>query len=172
METKLFCNCCQEKLTLENCYTSKDKKYKNRNGFLHKCKSCGDAYRKRYFENNEEAQKRHRLYEAKRRLSNREKYLWNNARNRAKSKDIEFNIDISDVLIPDLCPVFGTPMISSDGNTMGSKDKAPSLDRIDPNKGYIKGNIIVMSNRANLLKSNGTLEEFELLLSWLKKQKE
>jgi hypothetical protein len=48
-------------------------------------------------------------------------------------------------------------------------DNSYSLDRIDSNKGYVKGNVWVISRRANVIKNNATLEELELLTNNLKK---
>src|SRR6266481_1415047 len=48
-------------------------------------------------------------------------------------------------------------------------DRTPSLDRIDPSKGYIKGNIAVISFRANRLKGNATLDEIRKVINYLKK---
>jgi hypothetical protein len=47
---------------------------------------------------------------------------------------------------------------------------SPSLDRIDPSRGYIPGNVQVISNRANLLKRDGTLREIVLLGRWATEQ--
>ena len=44
---------------------------------------------------------------------------------------------------------------------------SPSLDRIDNTKGYVPGNLQVISYRANQLKSDGTLEEFRKLVAHL-----
>lgn len=85
--------------------------------------------------------------------------LWYRAKSRAKKARIPFDIDIDDIEIPLVCPVLGTPM------------DVPSLDKHEPSLGYIKGNIVVMSNRANVLKNNGTIEEFEKLLAYLKSYK-
>jgi hypothetical protein len=57
--------------------------------------------------------------------------LFNAAKTRATAKGREFSIEVTDIHIPALCPVFKTPMVS------------PSVDRIDSSKGYIKGNASV-----------------------------
>jgi hypothetical protein len=93
------------------------------------------------------------------------KYLLQSAKSRAKKKGWEFNLEESDIVIPEVCPVLGIPLtLRNDGN----KDSSPSLDRIDSNKGYIKGNIQIISWRANNLKADGTLEEFIKLVEFMK----
>jgi len=47
-------------------------------------------------------------------------------------------------------------------------DNVPSVDRIDPTKGYIKGNVEVISWRANHLKNNATVEELEAIVNYMK----
>lgn len=89
-----------------------------------------------------------------------EYYLWNSARSRSKKKNLEFSIEVEDIIIPKLCPVFNVEMIV---NT----EYAPSLDRKNSSKGYTKDNISVISRRANVIKNNATLEELRLLVSWL-----
>ena len=48
---------------------------------------------------------------------------------------------------------------------------SPTLDKTIPALGYVPGNIAVISWRANRLKNNGTLEELEALVEWMRKQK-
>lgn len=89
------------------------------------------------------------------------------AKYRAAQKGLEFTIDKEDVIIPDVCPLLGIPLICHRGK--GSQQgNSPSLDRIDPTKGYIKGNVWVISNRANTLKNDASLQELELLVENLK----
>ena len=83
--------------------------------------------------------------------------LWSRAKFRAKQKGREFNITKEDIVIPDICPLLGTPM------------ESPSLDRIDSSKGYIKDNVWVISNRANTLKNDATLTELKTLVENLEK---
>lgn len=78
------------------------------------------------------------------------------------ARGIEFNITAEDVPdFPSHCPVLGIPLLFIQRDKGGWYDDNPSIDRIDPTKGYIKGNIRVISNRANRLKCNATLEELE-----------
>lgn len=95
---------------------------------------------------------------AKWRQSNREQRMHAAAKLRAKKKSIVFTITIDDIVIPELCPVFGTPLV------LGTKHafrNAPSLDRIDPKGGYTPDNIWVISQRANAVKNDGTPDEHE-----------
>jgi hypothetical protein len=85
------------------------------------------------------------------------------ARDRAPKLGIQVDIELSDVVVPAVCPVFGTPF------EVGHRDRAASLDRTDPSKGYVKGNVRVISFRANRLKSNATLQELKALVAWLEK---
>jgi hypothetical protein len=96
---------------------------------------------------------------------NKHRILLTKAKNRAKQKNIEFNIDISDVVIPNKCPVLGIDIITN-GTTKWT-DNSPTIDRIDNDKGYIKGNISVISHKANRLKSSSTIEELKKIVKYM-----
>ena len=97
------------------------------------------------------------------------KSMWWRAKKRSESKGIEFNIELSDIKIPDTCPVFNFKFEISSGK--GPSDKSPSLDRIDVSKGYIKGNIQVISFKANRMKSDCNVYDVEKLLCFMKTMK-
>lgn len=78
------------------------------------------------------------------------------ARQRARNANIPFEIQEFDIVIPKLCPVLEIPLFRKP-KSVGPN--SPSLDRIVPNLGYVKGNIMVISNLANTMKSNATLEQ-------------
>ena len=82
-------------------------------------------------------------------------YLLRIARARAKLKGLAFDIAAADLAIPEVCPLLG---IRIDPFTE-VEDFHPSLDRLDNTKGYVKGNVFVVSYRANLLKNNATADE-------------
>ena len=89
--------------------------------------------------------------------------MWMRARQRAKKRGITFTIRVSDIVIPKLCPVLGIELHTGRrGNPNG-----PSLDRFNNRKGYVRGNIRVISNRANSLKKDGTLSEFKALVKYM-----
>lgn len=87
----------------------------------------------------------------------------NNAKINAKKKGREFSIAAEDIDIPLKCPVLGIPL------EFGGKqrDCSASIDRIDSSKGYIKGNVQVISWKANNLKGSATLEELRLMVKYL-----
>lgn len=91
------------------------------------------------------------------------------AKSRAKKSKIPFTISLSDLVIPERCPVFGIPLFWGTGHC---SDNSPSLDQIIPGKGYTPGNIQIISHRANTSKSNLSFEEFEKLYIYWKSQRE
>jgi hypothetical protein len=105
------------------------------------------------------------------REKNPEHYIFNKAKTRARKCGFEFNIEVSDIIIPKYCPILGIELKFEKRDTHGGPrdwPNSPSLDRIDNTKGYIKGNIMVISCRANVLKSDGTPEEFRKLYNFFK----
>ena len=87
--------------------------------------------------------------------------MYHNAQYRAKKKGIPFTISMEDIVIPETCPLLGIPLVS----TNNKRDpRNPSLDQIDPGKGYTPDNIQVISSRANWLKADATLQELKTLV--------
>lgn len=84
--------------------------------------------------------------------------LWRSAKSRAYHKDLPFDITPEDIKIPTHCPVLGIPLFAGQGK-MG--DNSPSLDRKIPERGYVKGNVWVISNRANRIKNDATAAELQ-----------
>lgn len=78
------------------------------------------------------------------------------AKRRARDLGIECSIRLDDVVVPERCPVLGVPLVVNRG-TCGPD--SPTLDRIDPAKGYVPGNVLVVSLRANTIKNNATPHE-------------
>lgn len=93
--------------------------------------------------------------------------LLQSARSRAAKKNLDFTIELADITIPTTCPVLGISLSRKGAGAV--KENSPSIDRIDPAKGYVKGNIAIMSWRANMLKNNMTVEEARLLLAYLER---
>lgn len=97
--------------------------------------------------------------------ANPERTLLLTAKNRAKRKDIPFEITLEDIVIPIVCPITLAPLKKGEGKVSPT---SPTLDRIDNSRGYIPGNVAVISNRANSNKGDLTLEEIERLYLYSK----
>jgi hypothetical protein len=93
--------------------------------------------------------------------------LFSGARTRALAKGLDFLIKIDDIVIPAACPVLGRPMVRAKGRW---SDDSPTIDRLDPRRGYTVDNIRVISYRANRLKSDGTAVEHEKIAAWQRKE--
>ena len=89
------------------------------------------------------------------RAKNLQKVLLINAKRNAKNNNREFNLTIEDIIIPTHCPILGMPLTFGDTR----QDSSFSVDRIDNSKGYVKGNIRIMSNLANSMKRHASKEQ-------------
>ena len=135
---------------------SKDKIRKD--GLQYECKSCQKEYNDNYC---------------------RFKKWFSGKKSNAKIKGVEFTIEPTDIPgvniretitetrgrkytsweaieYPKVCPVLE---IELDWGMNGRQPNSPSLDRIDSTKGYIKGNVMIMSDLANSMKNNATSEQ-------------
>lgn len=99
------------------------------------------------------------------RLNNIPQTLWRSARNRARKRGVPFEIEPSDIQVPTHCPILGVELVVAKGRF---NENSPSLDRKDPSKGYVPGNVAVISFRANLIKNDATAEELEKVLNWMR----
>lgn len=94
-----------------------------------------------------------------------------NARSRAIRDNVPFNLTLQDLIdiATDECPIFKTPF-QWGGANMGkgkTRDNTPTLDRILPELGYVKGNVAFLSYRANRIKDNGTMQEHYDIADWI-----
>jgi len=112
---------------------------------------------------------KHKASVKKWREDNPDKAWLYKSRVRARKSGLPFDKDTSDIVIPEVCPILG---ISIARGGTGFNPGSPSLDKIIPELGYIKGNRQVVSNRANILKRDATLDELILLGKWAESQKE
>lgn len=141
------------------------------------CRMCGEAFEPRrsrqvfccgeckvrwwsLAENTREFQLNHKK-------AHPEKRLHKAAKERAKATGQFFDIEVSDVVIPDRCPILGCEFESNLGKGQGANPRAPSLDKIIPDLGYTKGNIQVVSFKANSMKRDGTIEELLNFAEWV-----
>jgi len=133
-------------------------KRKNWEGFYLSCKICESISMKDRYEKNPIPQ------------------MLSNAKIRAKQKNIDFNLT-SEYLKKNFpkdnkCPITGINFqFGYKNQDKKSNDFAPSLDKIIPEKGYVEGNVIVVCNIANRIKSDSTIELLEKVLNFYKKLK-
>ena len=83
--------------------------------------------------------------------------MWYRAKENSKRRDCEFNLDVEDIVIPKKCPYLGLEICFGVENR--EQDNYYSIDRIDSTKGYVKGNIQVISLLANTMKNKANNEE-------------
>lgn len=107
----------------------------------------GEKRKKHYKENKDVYLKKQKKYN----LEFRERRLLQNARARSVKFGLKFDLKESDIFIPEFCPLLGLKLQS---NIKGMQESSASLDRIIPELGYIKGNVWVISWKANKAKSN------------------
>ena len=160
--------CCKE-----HYYLFKKKKYDDEHTII--CDCCGKPFVYKNGKSHYERSKNHYcskkcLMESNRRFdelhnkSNKRYKMFCGIKKRAKLKGFEFSLTLDDIpQIPDTCPVLGIPIIPNDGISAPT-DNSPSIDRIDSKKGYVKGNIRIISNRANRIKSDATVDELRKVL--------
>jgi hypothetical protein len=152
----LRCSKCKQELLVENFYILKKRSdNKGKKDILgnHRSSRCRECQRQSYLK----IDQRLKLYYA--------------AKGRATQRGVKFSITPEDIEIPEFCPVLGLKLIPKiGGGPLSSRinPDAPTIDRIDNNRGYEPGNIKVISLRANVLKSNGTVPEFENVINYMK----
>lgn len=118
---------------------------------------------KAYYEAHKEER---RAYNRHWREKNAAKVMLERARRRANRDGVEFDLDTAFVaaITPLFCPVFGVPLTLAEG---AAGPNSPSLDRKDPSKGYVQGNVQVISNKANMMKQNATEDELKQFAKWI-----
>lgn len=93
--------------------------------------------------------------------------IFHSAKRRAAKLNLPFDLVLSDIVIPDTCPILGIPIVPAKHSiTLNSA----TLDKIIPSRGYVRGNVWVISHKANKMKSNHTIETLELFLSKIREQ--
>lgn len=128
---------------------------------VYKCLPCANQYSREWIAKNKEKALKTRRDSARRVPT--EVMLWRGAKSRATKAGLPFSIEIEDIVVPDICPALGIPLVRGTRKAGTS----PSLDRIEPAKGYVKGNIAVISDKANRIKNDGTAQEILKVAKWL-----
>jgi hypothetical protein len=135
---RLVCDCGKEKIT-------------SRKTLVHKnVRSCGCLA--------DESRRSEKKPKGERHSLKPEYRLYWSAKERSNRRGLECTISPADIHIPRFCPLLGLELKSG---TKENKGTSPSLDRLDCKKGYVRGNVWVISHRANSIKRDATLEELE-----------
>lgn len=114
-----------------------------------------------------QAKEKSKLYKEKQLKNSKniqERKLLTSARERARRLGIECTIVVEDIVIPKICPILN---IEIKKGVKKSLPSSPTLDRINPEIGYVKGNIQVISRKANTMKSDATREELLIFANWV-----
>jgi hypothetical protein len=135
---------------------------------------CHECMRLNYHENPTRARERaiayHRAHRARisiqqrdRRKSHLPARLVLDAKKRAKERGLPFDLVTGDIVVPERCPILGLLLVVGEGRCNAN---SPTLDRVRPELGYVRGNVIVISHRANTIKSDATPEELRLVADY------
>lgn len=138
---RLFCNKCVKELSI---YQRKKIKMEK-----------DPSYREYVLESKRKDHKKHIVHN-----------MWKRAKDRASKYGYEFNIEESDIIIPKKCPLLNIPIYCGDKDNY---ENSPSLDRIDNSKGYVKGNIWVISKKANSMKNSASFSELNTFCQNIKR---
>ena len=85
-----------------------------------------------------------------------------------KRNNIRFDLEFDDLEWPTHCPILGVE-IDYLGMETGKQENSPSFDKLVPSKGYTKGNVQIISWRANRIKNNGNAEEHRKIAEYIDK---
>lgn len=111
-----------------------------------------------------ETRKRNNATRMDRYRANPSLYLWRTARHRAKTLGIAFDIEPEDLVIPEYCPITGDKidvLVSNYAN-------GASVDKVQNDKGYVRGNVRVISRKANRMKGDADLVHLERMIAYMK----
>lgn len=148
--TRVCTKCGAEKRSPDAFY--KDSRRKD--GLTPRCRDCMRA-ENRIYDATPGAKEKRRQYRkgSGRSHGERTKRRFQKIRKRAKELGVPFDIQRSDMVPPSHCPVLGIQLITDSTESIGS---CASVDRIRPHAGYVKGNVKVISMRANRIKNDAT----------------
>lgn len=136
-------------------------------GHTNLCKNCASVAANAWHHRNREHHNRKmRTWWKKNKAAHPARHLWVLAKRREAANGRAFDITPGDIHIPEYCPVFGSKL--EFGNKTYSPNAA-SLDAIIPELGHVRGNIAVISHRANTIKNDASVEELLKVAKWLRR---
>lgn len=94
------------------------------------------------------------------------RYLLQYAKKRAKQQGFAFEVTKEHFAqeLPTHCPVLGCALTYESAK---QANNSASLDRVDPTKGYIAGNVVIVCWRVNKLKGDASLDELSKIVSYM-----
>jgi hypothetical protein len=97
--------------------------------------------------------------------------LLSHAHRRSKKANIPFDLVESDfdLPLPTYCPILGIQLNYGGNGKQRADDNSATIDRIDNSLGYIKGNVLICSWKANRMKSNASADELLALGNFYKR---
>ena len=138
-------------------YTSLFRVAKKTGRLVSYCRECSNKNSREHYAANKDKRKEYKK-------ARQDKETLSSIKKRAKQKKLDFDLEVEDIL-GTTCPIFGVEL--KRGSKQGPSDFAPSVDRIDNSKGYVKGNVQVLSNLANKMKANATPEQLLQFAEWV-----
>lgn len=140
---------------------------RRKDGHTRLCKLCASNYANSWHKaNRERHNKKMKEWRDKDKVKNPHTYLWRIAKRRAKENGRPFSIKPSHLKVPKRCPALEKVMKFIPGKY---SPYCPSTDCIIPSKGYVPGNVAVISHRANTIKQNATVKELRQIADWLER---
>ncbi len=93
-------------------------------------------------------------------------YMLRRVKYRAIKKHLNFNLTLAHLesLKVAVCPVLGIKLRYGGGSL---SDNSASVDRRNNTKGYVQGNVCIISHRANVIKSFGTADEHRRVIEYM-----
>lgn len=88
------------------------------------------------------------------------------SKDRARQNGIPHDITIEDIIIPENCPICGVSVAPCAGSRGGSST-SPSLDKLIPLKGYVKGNVAVICKKCNSMKGDASVELLNRMINYI-----
>ena len=176
-KTHKVCTKCKVNRKIEEYFRAS----KAKDGRCYCCKYCQKEKRKDYYRDNKDkilTRQNSYYYKNKERISGQikeyrhkikqespESLFLHRAKQRAKKKNVPFSLTIEDIVIPEVCPILGIKLESKEKS--GGDHASPSLDRLIPSLGYVKGNVWVICKLANSMKLNASPEQLVLFAEWV-----
>jgi hypothetical protein len=100
-----------------------------------------------------------------------EKWVYRSRHNKKATLRNKLTYDMYMALYVTHCPLLGVELSYSKYEGTHAPSNYASLDKIDPSKGYVEGNVQILSFRANTLKGHASLEELKIIVDNWTKQK-